>query len=642
MNDVDNENKNTRRYVESVVGNFSARHFMRANRNGLLLLAALMPCMVSVVGWIFVLDAMKIGLNGQHMDFPTALWLGMTILFAAPIVLDWPAKFTQKMGVGGLFVSAIFGLATLIQSALGADFIPNIAVKAPFGADSILHFLIVPIDISFCLLATSAAGLALFFSGQRRPLVFQSISLLIALPASFLVVADLFGAADKIDVICAYQNCVRLEYLNYVCLLLLNLAILFARPAIGITSFLGNDTAGNRQIKTSLAGILLMIPILWIFFTAARHGVINEPAMIVLSLISAFITIFALIAYNARSLDKIDREKQATEQSLNELNAQPKLNVSYRMLCLECFKEYPGDTTICPDDSSSLSRLMDNLAPGTVLGEKYEILDVIGFGGMSTVYKAKHLYLETVVAVKVLNHQLASDTNAVRRFQVEARAAHGMNHPNVMAVTDFGISQTGQAYIVMDYLEGRSLADLIQVLKTIPLDRALRLFIDICRGLDHAHRCGVIHRDIKPSNIMLITDAEGRESAKIVDFGLAKVFDEKSPKLTQTGEVYGSPLYMSPEQCRGVAVDHKTDIYSLGVLMYETLAGVAPITGTNAYDTFTAKMALKPQPFAPSLTVPQDIEWLIRECLSVETKLRPASTDAIARRIKRTMDAVKA
>jgi serine/threonine-protein kinase len=457
------------------------------------------------------------------------------------------------------------------------------------------------------------------------PLLFQGLSMLLVLPSFFLVLACMFGVGDAVDVFCAYQGCVRLKYLNYTILFCLQSAVFLSRPTTGLTSLLAVDSIGGRQVRMFILGSLLMIPVIWILVAAKSHDIVNEPVAIVLGLIAFILIVGMLVAYGARKIDKINQEKQATEQSLSELSAQQDSHFSYKMVCLECGKDFPDGYEACPYDASALSRILDKLAPGSVFAEKYEIAEALGSGGMSTVYKAQHLFLDKVVAIKLLNQQLASDAKAVQRFQVEAKAAFDLNHPNLLGVYDFGMSRDGQAYIVMDYLEGESLADIIHREKCVGLVRALPIFLDVCKGLTYAHEQGVLHRDIKPSNIMLVKGPNGRDLAKIVDFGLAKVYDENAMKLTQTGEIFGSPLYMSPEQCRGMVLDNRSDLYSLGVLMYETLAGHAPIVGNGVYETFRKKMSDTPPPFEPSLMVPDWLAQLIFCLLRCEPKERPAN-----------------
>lgn len=188
---------------------------------------------------------------------------------------------------------------------------------------------------------------------------------------------------------------------------------------------------------------------------------------------------------------------------------------------------------------------------GSLIAERLEILSLIGAGGMSTVYRAKHLLLDRIVAVKVMQVGKVDD-HAVRRFQQEAKAATALNHPNIATVREFGMAESGDPYLVMDYIEGTSLSDLIKQDGALSVERTKAIMTQVCAGLQHAHSLGIVHRDLKPANVMLLKDATGSETAKIVDFGIAKILqsDGKS-ELTKAGEIFGTPLYMSPEQGLG-------------------------------------------------------------------------------------------
>ena len=222
-----------------------------------------------------------------------------------------------------------------------------------------------------------------------------------------------------------------------------------------------------------------------------------------------------------------------------------------RKRCPTCQRRFDPETAICPDDGTVLTRLDNDQLLGTVFADRYEILSIIGAGGMGKVYKARHKLMRRLVAIKVVHSHLVCSTETLARFQQESEAASCLNHPNVVAVHDFGL--VPRAYLVMDYLDGISLADLLKDDCHLDLNRSLRIFVQICAGLAHAHHHGVVHRDLKPSNIMLINDDGHRDFVKIVDFGIAKLmFSEmgESKHLTAQGEISGSPLYISPEQCQ--------------------------------------------------------------------------------------------
>ncbi len=225
---------------------------------------------------------------------------------------------------------------------------------------------------------------------------------------------------------------------------------------------------------------------------------------------------------------------------------------------------------------------------GTVLAAKYEIHALCGRGGMGIVYKAQHFDLKRYVAVKVLHKHLLSHQGISDRFRLSAQAAHALRHPNLVSVTDFGYTEEGQFFLAMDYVMGETLTRKLKREQELSIDSFFKIFSQVLAGLKFCHQKGIVHRDIKPSNI-LITDKEIKpDSIKLVDFGIAKVLPESESSidhLTQTGELLGSPLYMSPEQCRGADIDARTDLYSLGCVMFESLSGKPPFQGKSAIET---------------------------------------------------------
>lgn len=262
-----------------------------------------------------------------------------------------------------------------------------------------------------------------------------------------------------------------------------------------------------------------------------------------------------------------------------------------------------GEIVWHDDSSDGLPPIKDPFWSAlTSISDRLQILGRIGKGGMSVVYKAQHLSMKKVVAVKLLLPHLTSDQRSLKRFQLEAQATANLNHPNIVRIYDCGMSQD-QAFIIMDFVEGESLEQVLDRESKLTPIRAINVFSELCEGISHAHESGVIHRDLKPSNVMLTVDADGSEHVKIVDFGIAKLlFDDEDigtkHKLTQTGDVFGSPLYMSPEQSVGAKTDKRSDIYSIGCLMYEVLAGHPPIVGKNFLDTMQRHSTDVPKPFA--------------------------------------------
>jgi len=241
-----------------------------------------------------------------------------------------------------------------------------------------------------------------------------------------------------------------------------------------------------------------------------------------------------------------------------------------------------------------------SIAHTTLAGGKYQINEELGRGGMSVVYAATDLSLGRKVAVKVLLDEYAQSAGpqAAARFQQEARAVAKLSHPHIISIYEYGLLPEGAPFIVMDYVEGVSLESEMQTHGLMVEERVLEIIKQSARALRHSHSQGVVHRDIKPSNILLTKGDDGEDFVRLVDFGIAKMqTPDQEGKLTATGQVFGSPLYMSPEQCEGAPVDARSDIYSLGCVAYEMITGRPPFVGKNVVETMHRKMTSQPQPF---------------------------------------------
>lgn len=268
---------------------------------------------------------------------------------------------------------------------------------------------------------------------------------------------------------------------------------------------------------------------------------------------------------------------------------------------------------------------------GTMLKDRYRILSVAGKGGMGMVYEARHEAIDRRVAIKMMLPEYASDEKSYDRFRREAKLASQISHPNIVAIHDFDKTDDDMPYLVMDYIEGESLADVLKREGQLPVNRFIHVFTQVCDALETAHRKGIIHRDLKPGNIMLINTGGEIDFVKILDFGVAKIAHgagEESQKLTQTGEVFGSPIYMSPEQCRGEDLSPRSDIYGLGIVMYETLTGKLPLAGKNVVETITKHLHSMPPPFAEARTdlyIPERVEAAVFAALQKDPNMRQAS-----------------
>ena len=252
-------------------------------------------------------------------------------------------------------------------------------------------------------------------------------------------------------------------------------------------------------------------------------------------------------------------------------------------VCPVCGKEYSDTSTLCPIDAGVLQHDEDPLIGKTLAG-KYFIEDLIKHGGMGAVYRGKHVLMEKTVAIKVLRPSLASDNDVVARFSREAKAASRISHPHAVSVTDFGEDEHGVVFLVMEYLDGRTLKEIIRSEGPLALDRIVEIVRQVAGALDAAHQQGVIHRDLKSDNIML-SQTNGGDWAKVLDFGIAKIQQPHGvadPDITAANLVIGTPQYMSPEQCaQSGPLDARSDIYSFGIILYEMLAGRVPFTGDS-------------------------------------------------------------
>jgi len=294
-----------------------------------------------------------------------------------------------------------------------------------------------------------------------------------------------------------------------------------------------------------------------------------------------------------------------------------------------------------PQVESQLRAILKSLEPakvGTIIGDKFIIEDVIGSGGVSTVYKGKHLLMGRVVAIKMLLSQNLTDEGQIKRFLHEAQTASAISHPNVVTIFDFGLTSEGQPYIVMDYIDGVTLAKLIEEAE-LSLARVLGILLQVCDALAAAHKKGLIHRDLKPSNIMLMKTDDGTDLVKLVDFGLAKfVIESEDLKLTKTGEICGTPLYTSPEHFRGRQLDARSDIYSLGCVMYEALSGQPPFTGLTTFQLMNSHINEQPSrlPFLrPGKKIPEELESLLFQTLEKEPEKRPQTIAELQATISR-------
>jgi serine/threonine-protein kinase len=273
---------------------------------------------------------------------------------------------------------------------------------------------------------------------------------------------------------------------------------------------------------------------------------------------------------------------------------------------------------------------------GTTVGS-YRILSKVSTGGMGTVYRAEHTLIGKAAAVKVLNAELCANEDVVNRFLNEAKATTTIKHPGIVEVFDYGYMESGHAYLVMEYLEGMTLAKRCKTRGKIPEGEAAMLLRGVCSALSAAHARGIIHRDLKPDNVFLVEDPDAPmgERPKLLDFGIAKLTEIGLAGATKTGAVMGTPTYMSPEQCRGTGdVDLRADLYSIGCMYYELVAGRPPFVGLGAGELIGAHLFVEPDPptmYAPELSA--ETEQLIMSLIDKTPANRPQTARELAQKL---------
>jgi serine/threonine-protein kinase len=315
--------------------------------------------------------------------------------------------------------------------------------------------------------------------------------------------------------------------------------------------------------------------------------------------------------------------------------------------CPTCGKQYPTNVQFCLDDQSPLQAVIEEIVDpliGQVLDGKYRIEQELGVGGMGKVYRASQQSDGHPVAVKILHDRLVEDAAARTRFSREVKAAGRLTHVNTVAVTDFGQTEEGHVYLVMELLEGRTLREMLA--KEAPLEtaRAVSFMLQVSAAVAAAHEAGVIHRDLKPANIFVTQSPDAPSVVKVLDFGIAKLaaesLDEDEPRtLSPIGVMVGTPRYMSPEQCEGLELTPASDVYSLGVILYEMLTGMVPFSGSSP-----AAIALKhsseyPRPPREIVAaVPSELEIIVLYALEKDPANRPSNAAEFRNQLVRLVE----
>jgi len=288
--------------------------------------------------------------------------------------------------------------------------------------------------------------------------------------------------------------------------------------------------------------------------------------------------------------------------------------------CERCRLKFPPESNVCFVCGAALGTFHDPRI-GTTIAGRYQIEDLLGEGGMATVYAAHHRLVDRPCAVKVMNAQLAKNAVIRERFRREAKAAQKLAHPNIIEIFDQGELPDGSLYLVMELLQGETLADVV-TRGPLQIERALPIAIQITRALARAHDLEVIHRDLKPENIFLARDEDGRDHVKLLDFGIARSMQDA--RLTGAGEVFGTPQYMAPERITSIDSGPAADLYALGVILYEMLCGQLPFDAKDIATFFIKHLKEAPPPLrSKGADVPEALERLVMDLMEKDPKDRP-------------------
>lgn len=317
--------------------------------------------------------------------------------------------------------------------------------------------------------------------------------------------------------------------------------------------------------------------------------------------------------------------------------------------CPTCGHEIKGRPNFCPACGSSLTYNQGEADPliSRVIGGSYAIEGLIGEGAMGRVYQAQHLQLKKKVALKILRSNLVSDPTVVKRFEREAQAASRLNHPNCISIFGFGKEDEGDLlWMAMEYIQGRDLGTIIANDAPLTVERIVHIMSQVCEALDEAHSARIIHRDLKPANIVCFDHRRNRDFVKVLDFGIAKITDpgENYQPLTRDGIVCGTPAYMSPEQVQGFELDNRSDLFSLGIILYQTITGRLPFYAESAVEVATKIVIDDPEPpsaVRPEWSYPRELEAVVLKLLQKGKEDRYPNAIAVKEALEGCIDTLR-
>jgi serine/threonine-protein kinase len=316
--------------------------------------------------------------------------------------------------------------------------------------------------------------------------------------------------------------------------------------------------------------------------------------------------------------------------------------VSAVKVCPQCEAEYPANARFCEIDGTALrgGAPASDLV-GSIIADRYHVMRKLGQGGMGQVYLVEHVKMGRKSALKIMHPGLAKDADAVTRFNREAANASRISHPNVAAVYDFGESADGVIYLAMEFVDGQPLTRIIEESGGLTLKRSAEITRQTAEALAVAHDMEIVHRDLKPDNIMIGKTRDGDDLVKVVDFGIAKTSGNAAQKLTKTGNVVGTPDYMSPEQLSGDALDYRSDIYSLGLVTFNMLTGTLPFPSDSPQESMIMRLTDRPKTLAemrPDVGWPPEVQTVMDRALERKVALRYQQAKDFARDLARAID----
>lgn len=595
-------------------------------------------CLTVVIGWYCDIHGLKM-LFSFAVPFGAAVSYMVLACLVLLLAIFPDRKDVRFFCAGVSLIAALSGGFKLLETIQEADWDWfNLPLSGELANGVVLQFpgQVTPDGTIGILLVSTSLFLMTLHNARLDP-IWQILLTITGAVALLPVVGFLQGIPE----FCGLWGCIKVPVTLAASTLVLSFAVYSLRPGSGWFSLLLEPDMLGTALRRSIFALMVLLPA----FTGLKAGavathVIDEntasPALSVLNLVAAISIVISQFVYAYRREQDLrrDTEKKLADLS-SEMSAGTKSGGASTNLagfspryavCPTCSKQLAASVANCPDDDSTM-KIVDKLE-GQILDGKYKIVEFLGAGGMSTVYKARHIVLDKILALKLLQPHLLGNARFVQRFQREAQAMARMQHPNLLTVHECGFLE-GVPFLLLDFIDGKSLDILIAERARLSVGQMIAIILQVSDGLINAHDNGIVHRDIKPANIMISENVKGRELVKVVDFGLAKMLESEQSviqqKISREGNSAGSPMYMSPEQCVGDPADARTDIYALGCVMYECLTGNPPLFGATVLETFNKVMNEKPLPVSTLVEVPPELDELILKCLEKKPEDRPSS-----------------